>query len=90
MILIRKPFKIDDQIIAGDYEGMVTDINMRVTRLRGYDGVSLLLPNADVFRNPLVNLTDQGKRRTSVMIGIGLSRRPQRGRTDHQHCSGHR
>lgn len=70
LILIRRPFTIDDQIISGDYEGTVTDIDMRVTRLIGYDGVSLLLPNADVFKSPLVNLTQAGRRRTEVMIGI--------------------
>lgn len=81
LILIRRPFKIDDQIISGDYEGTVTDIDMRVTRLRGYDGVSLLLPNADVFRSPLVNLTEQGKRRTEVIIGIDY-------RDDHDEAGG--
>lgn len=70
LILIRRPFTIDDQIISGDYEGTVTDIDMRVTRLRGYDGVTLLLPNGDVFRSPLTNLTQLGKRRTEVAVGI--------------------
>lgn len=70
LILIRKPFKIGDQIVSGDYEGTVEDIDMRITRLTSYDGVSLLLPNSDVFRNPLVNLTVLGKRRTTVTIGI--------------------
>ncbi len=70
LILIRKPFRIGDQIIASEYEGTVVDVNMRITKLHGYDGVSLLLPNADVFRNPLVNLTELGRRRSSVAIGV--------------------
>ncbi len=70
LILIRRPFRIGDQIIASGYEGTVADVDMRVTKLTGYDGVIQLLPNADVFRNPVVNLTELGKRRTSVTIGI--------------------
>lgn len=70
LILMQKPFRIGDQIIASEYEGTVVDVTMRVTKLTSYAGVTLLLPNADVFKNPVVNLTEQGQRRTTVMIGI--------------------
>jgi small conductance mechanosensitive channel len=70
LILVRKPFRRGDQIISGDFEGTVDDIDLRVTRLTDYDGEVVLIPNATVFTEPLVNLTRRGKRRTRVTIGI--------------------
>lgn len=70
LLLIRKPFRIGDQIRTNDYEGTVEDLDLRVTRLRVYAGEIVLIPNADVFRNPIVNLTRRGKRRTSVFVGV--------------------
>jgi small conductance mechanosensitive channel len=70
LILIRKPFRHGDQIISGDFEGTVEDIDLRVTRLVDYDGELVLIPNATVFTETLVNLTRRGRRRTRVTIGI--------------------
>lgn len=70
LILIRKPFRHGDQIVTGEFEGTVEDIDLRVTRLRSYDGVALLVPNATVFTQPLINHTRNGARRTRVLVGI--------------------
>lgn len=70
LILIRKPFRRGDQIISGEFEGTVEDIDLRVTRLIDYDGELVLIPNATVFTETLINLTKRGKRRTRVTIGI--------------------
>ena len=70
LILIRKPFGRGDQIETNDYAGTVEDVDLRVTRLRVFDGELVLVPNADVFTHPIVNLTKLGPRRTRVLIGI--------------------
>jgi small conductance mechanosensitive channel len=70
ILLLRKPFRTGDQIITGDYEGTVEDIDFRVTRLLAYDGTVKLVPNAMVFDNPLINLTERGRRRTTVTVGV--------------------
>lgn len=70
LLLVRKPFRVGDQIRTGDFEGTVDDIDLRVTRLIDYDGEIVLIPNADVFTTPLINLTRRGRRRSRVMIGI--------------------
>jgi small conductance mechanosensitive channel len=70
LILIRKPFRRGDQIISGEFEGTVDDIDLRVTRLVDYDGELVLIPNATVFTEPLINLTKRGRRRTRVTVGI--------------------
>ena len=70
ILLIRQPFKLGDQIVSGEYEGTVKEIDFRVTRLLGYDGTLSMIPNADVYGSPIVNLTAQGKRRSTVGIGV--------------------
>lgn len=70
LILIRRPFRPGDQVRLGDYDGTVTDINLRVTTLVDYDGEKVLLPNNTVFSEPIVNTTERGRRRTRVIVGV--------------------
>jgi small conductance mechanosensitive channel len=70
LILIRKPFRRGDQIETLQYQGTVEDIDLRVTRLRDFDGELVLIPNATVFTEPIINLTRLGPRRTRVTIGV--------------------
>lgn len=67
---LRNPFRIGDQIRSGDHEGTVEELNLRYTTLRTYDGVRVLLPNGHVLKNPLINLTVNGTRRTEVALGV--------------------
>jgi small conductance mechanosensitive channel len=70
LILIRKPFRPGEQIESNDFAGTVEDIDLRVTRLRDFDDELVLIPNATVFTEPIINLTRLGRRRTRVMVGI--------------------
>jgi small conductance mechanosensitive channel len=70
LILIRKPFRPGDQIESNDFSGTVEDIDLRVTRLRDFDDEIVLIPNATVFTEPIINLTRMGRRRTRVLVGI--------------------
>ena len=70
ILSFRRPFRGGDQIITGDFEGTVEDIDLRVTRIIDYDGRLILVPNRDVYTNPLINLTRRGGRRTTVVVGI--------------------
>lgn len=70
LLLVRRPFRPGDQVQLGDHEGIVDDIDLRVTTLVDYDGEVVLLPNAQVFADPIVNRTHRGRRRTTVMVGV--------------------
>ncbi len=70
ILLWRQPFESGDQIVTGDHEGTVQTIDLRVTELLDYDGRVILVPNHDVFTNPLINLTRRDRRRTRVVIGV--------------------
>lgn len=88
ILLLRRPFRAGDQIMTNDYEGTVQQIDTRVTRLRDYDGRLVLIPNAEVYKQPLVNLTRLGSRRTSVFVGVDYRDDADRARAVIAHAVG--
>jgi len=52
LILIYRPFKIEDTIIIDKYTGKVTDINLRYTTIIS-DEKEILIPNAFLFSKPI-------------------------------------
>lgn len=70
LLLINQPFQVNDQIIVGDYEGTVETIDIRSTRIRNYQGESIIVPNSMVFTNPIEVLTEKPHRRTDLSIGL--------------------
>lgn len=71
LILLREPFRIGDQIISGDHEGTVEDIEMRATILKTYDGRRVVIPNGDIYTRAVVVNTAHDKRRSQYDVGIG-------------------
>lgn len=70
LLLIQEPFRIDDQIIVGDYEGTVEQIDIRTTQIRTYLGERVLLPNSDVFTSAVRVRTAYEYRRTDLGVGV--------------------
>ena len=70
LILIQRPFRIDDQIVIGDYEGTVEQIDIRTTKLRTYGGERILMPNSEVFTSAVRVRTAYSKRRTDLAVGV--------------------
>ncbi len=70
IVIIQKPFRAGDEIVIEEYQGLVTDIDLRTTRLRTYNGEMVIIPNTQVFQSTLVNLTHSGVIRTQVAFGI--------------------
>lgn len=71
LILIRQPFEVGDQIVAGDYEGTVQQIETRATIIKTYDGRRVVIPNSDVYTNAVTVNTAFDIRRSSYDFGIG-------------------
>ena len=71
LILLTQPFNIGDQIITGDYEGTVEDIQTRATTIRTYDGRRVVIPNANLFTSAVMVNTAFEHRRLQYDVGIG-------------------
>lgn len=71
LLLIAQPFRTGDQIVSGEYEGTVEEIQTRATFLRTYDGRRVVIPNAQLFTNPVTVNTAHPIRRLEYDVGIG-------------------
>lgn len=70
LLLVQEPFQINDQVIIGDYEGTVEQIDIRTTRIRTYQGEQVLIPNATVFTSAVQVRTAFAYRRTDLGVGV--------------------
>lgn len=73
LLLLSQPFEIGDAIEVAGYTGIVQTIELRATELRMFDGIQVLIPNADVFASPLTNFTRNKLRRLEVNVGVAYS-----------------
>lgn len=71
LILLRQPFRVNDQVVLGDHEGTVESIDTRATVIKTYDGTRVLIPNGQVYTNPMKVLTAYEHRRSEYDVGIG-------------------
>lgn len=70
LVLLREPFRIGDHIECDGVEGKVETITIRDSHIRQTDGQLVVVPNAQLFQNPVTVRTDQDIRRTSIICGI--------------------
>lgn len=75
LLLLSEPFRIGDQIISGNFEGTVEDIQIRATTIRTYDGRRVVIPNSQLYTSPMTVNTAYSKRRLEFEVGIGYENR---------------
>lgn len=71
LLLLTRPFRLGDQIVVGDSEGTVEDIQVRATIIRTYDNLKIVIPNADLFTGKVTVKTAYDVRRLQYDVGIG-------------------
>jgi small conductance mechanosensitive channel len=69
LLSIRRPFVEGDLIAKGDHMGTVTEINLRSTKLHTLQGQTVIIPNANVFTEAVVNYST-GERRVDLECGV--------------------
>tara|TARA_R110002072_G_scaffold48525_6_gene132778 strand:+ start:8121 stop:9002 length:882 start_codon:yes stop_codon:yes gene_type:complete len=69
-ILLREPMRIGDYMTCEGVEGFVEQITLRDTYIRQSDGQLVVAPNAMLFTNPVVVVTDKNIRRVTVICGV--------------------
>lgn len=70
LIMVNRPFKIGDQIEVSGEAGTVKDIKIRASEIRTYDGRKVIVPNATLYSNTVINNTAYDERRFEVVVGI--------------------
>jgi small conductance mechanosensitive channel len=73
LILLLKPFDLDDNIIAQGQDGVVTSIQIFYTVVLTADNKTVIIPNGKLFNEVIVNVTREGKRRLDFEIKLGYA-----------------
>jgi small-conductance mechanosensitive channel len=69
-ISFRKPLKVGDIVQIKEYMGKVREINLRDTLIETFQGKTVIIPNKEVFQNPIENYTILRKRRFDLSVGV--------------------
>ncbi|SHF87350.1 small conductance mechanosensitive channel [Dysgonomonas macrotermitis] len=70
MILLNKPFRLNDSINAQGVEGVVKEIGILYTVLLTGDNRTIYLPNGPLSTGTIVNITAQPQRRIDITLNI--------------------
>ncbi len=71
MLLVFRPFKVDQYIDAGGNAGTVKEINLFTTDLTTPDNVLIIVPNKDLWNTSIKNFSAFATRRLDFVLGIG-------------------
>lgn len=71
LILWKEPFQIGDYIFVKDKQGKVEYIGVRATTLRMDDGEKILVPNGEMYSQPLTIRGAGATRRKKLQISLG-------------------
>jgi small conductance mechanosensitive channel len=72
MLLIFRPFRVGDNIRAGNYSGSVRALELFSTVLVTSDNRRVVLPNSTLSNQPLENVTYYATRRAELLVPFSL------------------
>ncbi len=79
VLLFERPVKIGDWVFVNGQEGIVKQVSIRATELETWEKSNIIIPNADILSNSLVNLTHTDKiGRINIKVGVAYGSDTQR------------
>ena len=66
LILLMKPYRVGDSIIAQGQEGIVESIEIFYTVVTTYDNLTVIIPNSKLSNEVIVNISREGNRRLNI------------------------
>ncbi len=72
ILLVERPVKTGDWVVVGSDQGYVQKISVRATTIETFDRATVIVPNADLISNRVVNWMYSGQL-GRIIIPIGVS-----------------
>ncbi len=72
ILLVERPVRVGDRITIGDHVGTVEAIRVRATILRSLDNTAIIVPNADLISQRVINHT-LGDPRIVLWTDVGVA-----------------
>lgn len=73
MLLVLRPFRVDDKIVIGNARGQVYEIGLFTTTLDTDAGHRVIIPNNKVFGDVIENTTLRQKRRLELPVRVSYA-----------------
>lgn len=73
MLLVFRPFKVDDLVNVADQLGKVTTIDLFTTEMTTPDNRRVVIPNSEIFGSVIDNYTHHDTRRIGIDVGVDYS-----------------
>jgi len=73
MLLVLRPYRVGDLVDINDNVGKVTRLDLFFTQMSDANNVKIVIPNAKVFSDTMLNLSGQQTRRMELKMGVGYS-----------------
>ncbi|MEZ4380823.1 MAG: mechanosensitive ion channel family protein [Nannocystaceae bacterium] len=73
IMVFRRPFEDGDLVEIGGETGHIQKIELRATLLKTFEGLTVTLPNKEVFQSKIINYTRTPERRVDVEVGVAYS-----------------
>ena len=70
IILLMRPFKVDDYIECGQYKGYIKEIRIFHTIMRPFNGRTIIIPNSELATKSLINHTKEPLIRLDVVASV--------------------
>jgi small conductance mechanosensitive channel len=70
LILVFKPFKSGDVIVAQGHTGVVKQIGIIYTRMTTFDNKEIVIPNGGLANSDVINMSTQATRRADLTVGV--------------------
>ena len=90
LLISSQEFAVGDQIVVGETEGTVEQVELRATHIRTYDGRMVIVPNGIIYNSRVINNTESPFRRASVFLHLGYGVDLDSGAADRAGCGDHR
>jgi small conductance mechanosensitive channel len=68
LILLLKPFKVGDNVVAQGQDGIVTSIELFYTIVTTFDNKAVIIPNSKLSNEVIVNISREGRRRLDIEL----------------------
>ncbi len=77
-LISEKTFKVGDLVRIGDDTGVVLSIDLLSVKIRAMDNRFIRVPNEDLIKTRLINLTHFPIRRIDIEVGVAYKEDPRR------------
>lgn len=70
MLLLLRPFNVDDVVEIGSTSGVIDEIGLFATQMHTFDNIAITMPNSRIWGDEIKNYSQNDKRRVDMEFGI--------------------